>query len=423
MLLRRRKEPSPGARDVGPRAALRLIRQPNFGLYFAGNALSATGMWFQNLAAALLVYRLTGSELLLGILSFSQFAAILVLAPWTGSAADRYDRRRLLMVTQSMGVLLAGTLALLAQLDLADSATVIGFALGMGVVSAFSVPAQSVLITQLVERDHIASAVGLNSMTFNLARAVGPALAAVSVSQLGIPASFGLNAASYAIFVIALALIHPREQIRVSRKESGLRESLRLIRREPRLAVLLFIVAAVGFASDPVNTLAPAWAHEFGRPDTFAGFIIGAFGAGAVTAALLLTGRIYGSRRRMTTTLLVVGVGMIAFSLTPWLPLGIVLLFVSGFAYLASVSHATSRLQLEVAEHQRGRIMALWSIAFLGLRPFASLADGAIASAAGVRWAGVVLSIPALLAALVVWLRARRFGSEPVAAGSLTRAE
>ena len=93
---------------------------------------------------------------------------------------------------------------------------------------------------------------------------------------------------------------------------------------------------------------------------------------------------------------------MIAFSLTPWLPLGIVLLFVSGFAYLASVTHATSRLQLEVAEHQRGRIMALWSIAFLGLRPFASLADGAIASAAGVRWAGVVLSIPALVAALVV---------------------
>ena len=142
-----------------------------------------------------------------------------------------------------------------------------------------------------------------------------------------------------------------------------------------------------------------------------------------MTAALLLTGRIYGSRRRMTTTLLVVGVGMIAFSLTPWLPLGIVLLFVSGFAYLASVTHATSRLQLEVAEHQRGRIMALWSIAFLGLRPFASLADGAIASAAGVRWAGVVLSIPALVAALVVWLRARRFGSEPVAASSLTRAE
>ena len=163
---------------------------------------------------ALLVYRLTGSELLLGILSFSQFAAILVLAPWAGSAADRYDRRRLLMVMQSIGVLLAGTLALLAQLDLADSATVIGFALGMGVVSAFSVPAQSALITQLVERDHFASAVGLNSMTFNLARAVGPALAAVSVSQLGIP-SFGLNAASYAIFVIALALIHPREQIRV----------------------------------------------------------------------------------------------------------------------------------------------------------------------------------------------------------------
>ena len=119
------------------------------------------------------------------------------------------------MVMQSIGVLLAGTLALLAQLDLADSATVIGFALGMGVVSAFSVPAQSALITQLVEQDHFASAVGLNSMTFNLARAVGPALAAVSVSTARHPASFGLNAASYAIFVIAPRAHPSREQIRV----------------------------------------------------------------------------------------------------------------------------------------------------------------------------------------------------------------
>jgi MFS family permease len=414
---------SPSRTEVGPKAALRLIRQPNFGFYFAGNALSATGTWFQNLAAALLVYRLTGSELLLGILSFSQFAAILVLAPWAGSAADRYDRRRLLIVAQSAGVLLAGALALLAQLGLADAATVIGFALGLGVVSACSIPAQSALITQLVERDQVASAVGLNSMTFNLARAVGPALAALSVSQLGIPASFGLNAASYALFVGALVLVRPREQVRVSRAESGLRESFRLIRREPRLAVLLFIVAAVGFASDPVNTLAPAWAHEFGKPDTYAGFIIGVFGAGAVAAALLLTGRIYGSRRRMATTLLIVGTAMIAFSLSPWLPLGYVFLFVAGFAYLASVAHATSRLQLEVAEHQRGRIMALWSIAFLGLRPLASLADGAIAAAAGVRWAGIVLSIPALIAALVVWRRARRLGSEPALTGGLARPE
>ena len=207
--------------------------------------------------------------------------------------------------------------------------------------------------------------------------------------------------------MVALLRVRPRAQARASREESRLRESLRLVRNEPRLAVLLLIVAAVGFASDPVNTLSPAWAHAFGRRDTVAGFVIGAFGAGAVTAALVVAGRVAGSRRRMVTTLLLLGGGMIALSLSPWLPLGFVFLFVAGFGYLASNAHATARLQLEVEERQRGRIMALWSIAFLGFRPFASLADGGIASAAGVRVAGLVLAVPALAAAALVAYRSR----------------
>ncbi len=386
---------------------LGLVREPNFGPYFAGNAISASGTWFQNLAAALLIYRQTHSALLLGVLNFCQFVPILALVPWTGSAADRWDRKQLLLISQSTAVGLAVAVAILAWTGLAPPAVVIGFALAFGVVSAFSAPAQQALVTQLVPQEEISSAVALNSMTFNLARAIGPALAALSVSELGIPASFLLNGVSYALFVVALLRVHPRAQARASRAESRLRESLRLVRNEPRLAVLLLIVAAVGFASDPVNTLSPAWAHAFGRRDTVAGFVIGAFGAGAVTAALVVAGRVAGSRRRMVTTLLLLGGGMIALSLSPWLPLGFVFLFVAGFGYLASNAHATARLQLEVEERQRGRIMALWSIAFLGFRPFASLADGGIASAAGVRVAGLVLAVPALAAAAVVAYRSR----------------
>src|SRR5207237_1181228 len=114
------------------------------------------------------------------------------------------------------------------------------------------------------------------------------------------------------------------------------------------LAVLLLIVAAVGFGSDPVNTLSPAWAHAFHRRDTVAGYVIGAFGAGAVTAAILLAGRVAGSRRRMTITLLLLAGGIVGLALSPWLPLAFVFLFVAGFGYLASNAHATSRLQLEV---------------------------------------------------------------------------
>jgi MFS family permease len=339
---------------------------------------------------------------------------MLLLAPWTGSVADRFDRRRLLLVTQPVSALLAGLLALVTALDLATPPLVICLVLAVGVVSAFSTPAQLALIASLVPPRELPSAVALNSMTFNLARAAGPALAALTIATLGLAEAFAVNAATYLIFVGALLFLHPRPQERAARGESRLRDSLALVRREPKLLAYLLIVAAVGFASDPVNTLAPAFAEEFEYADTVSGLIIGVFGAGAVTAAFIVAGRTAGSRRRIMATLLLMGLGMTAFALSPWLELGFVFLFLAGLGYLSSNTAATSRLQLEVAETQRGRIMALWSVAFLGLRPIASLVDGAIASAAGVRVAGVVLALPvfACAAGLIVvpTIRARGAG-------------
>ncbi|HVM69299.1 MAG TPA: MFS transporter [Gaiellaceae bacterium] len=385
-------------RVVGPAAAWRVLRTRDFGPYFLGNALSASGTWFHSLAAALLVYRLTGSEFLLGVLAFSQFGAILVLSPFAGAAADRWDRRRLLILAHVAASALSGALALLAFLDLATAWLVIGFTLGLGVTSALASPAQLALVASLVPRSDLPTAVALNSMTFNVARALGPMLAALCVATLGIPASFVVNACSYLAFVAAMLAVRPRPQERAVGPK--LRESLGLLRRDPRLLGYLIVVAVVGYASDPVNTLAPAFAEEFGRPDTHAGFVIGAFGAGAVTAALLIAGRGEATRRQIAATLALMGLGITAFSLSPWLALGYAFLFAAGFGYLAANTAATTRLQLGVDESQRGRVMALWTIAFLGLRPLASLADGALASLAGVRVAGVVLALPALAAAL-----------------------
>lgn len=387
---------------VGPSAALRLIGHRNFLPYFIGNASSASGTWFQNLAASLFVYRHTHSPFLLGVLQFATFLPVLVLAPWAGSAADRFDRRKLVLVSQLVATVLGATLAGLARAGLAPVWVVMLCSLGLGVVSAFSAPASLALLADLVPRSHLQSAVALNSMTYNLARAVGPALAALSVRKLGIPASFAINSGSYLVLVVGVLLVQPAARQLASRGEARLRESLRLVRDQPRLLAFLLIVTAVGFASDPINTEAPAFAHAFGRPDTDAGYLFGAFGAGAVSAAFLLAGRVAGSRRRMFTMLVLLGAGVIGFSLSPWLPVAYVFLALAGFGYLASNTSATSRLQLDVAPAQRGRIMALWSVAFLGLRPIASLTDGAIAGAFGVRPAGVVLAVPALLAALAI---------------------
>ena len=394
--------------EAGPRVALRLIGSRRFGPYFFGNALSASGTWFQNLASALLVYRLTHSAFLLGLLNFCNFIPILVLAPWAGAAADRFDRRRVVVVTQVLSTALSAALAAVAWAGLADQWVVIGCAVGLGIGSAFSAPASTALVAQLVEPRDLPSAVALNSMTFNIARAAGPALAALSVKTLGIPASFAINAGSYLVFVVALWFTRPRAQRTATREEARLRESFRLLRAQPRLALYLLIVTAVGFASDPVNTEAPAFAHAFGRADTLAGPLIGFFGAGAVAAAFLLAGRVAGSRRRMAVTLSLLGFGIVGFSVAPWLPVAFALLVIAGFGYLASNTSATSRLQLEVEDTHRGRVMALWSVAFLGLRPFASIVDGALAGAFGVRIAGVCLAIPALAGAAVVTVMARK---------------
>jgi MFS family permease len=392
-------------RRAGPRGALSLIAARNFGPYFAGNALSATGTWFHALAAQLLIWRQTHSGLLLGLLAFAMFVPLLVLAPWTGAAADRLDRKRIVMVTQVVQAVLAGGLAALAAVELAPPAVVIAISFAIGTANAFASPAATALVPSLVSRSDLASAIGLNSMTWNLARVIGPPLAAVTVETLGISAAFGLNAVSFLTLFFGVGLVTPRPQERAA--TTGLRDGLRLLRANPNLALLLAIVTVTGFASDPVNTLAPALANAFDHPDTHAGFIIGAFGGGAVAAAFLLSGRIAGSRRRTVLTLLLLGGGVTLFSVLRSFPVALAVLAVGGFGYLATNTSATSQLQLGVADNERGRVMALWSLAFLGLRPLASIVDGTIAAGFGARAAGVALQVPAVGLAVLLVVAAR----------------
>lgn len=199
---------------VGPRAAWEVLRRRDFGLYFLGNSASATGGWFHNLAAAILVYRLTGSELLLGVLSFSQFAWVLALAPWAGALADRFDRRVVLLWAELAATALSILLAALAFAGRADEWTVIGITLALGLTAAFAAPAQQAIVVSLVPAREIPTAVALNSMTFNLARALGPALAALAIGTVGIAAAFAINAASYLVLVAALLLVRTRPQER-----------------------------------------------------------------------------------------------------------------------------------------------------------------------------------------------------------------
>ncbi len=388
-----------------------VLRQRNFLPYFVGNAASASGTWFQNLAASILVYRLTHSAFMLGVLNTCQFGPVLLLSPWTGRLADAVDRRRLLLVTQAVAVVISGTLALLVWLGAASTWTVIGFSTALGVVTAIAVPAQMALVGSLVRRDDLVPAIALNSMTFNIARAVGPAAAALVIAGVGIGAAFLVNALSFLVFVVALVLVSPTPVARAH--TTSLRDSFAVVRADPRLAGYLLIVMAIGMSSDPVNTEAPAIAHAFGYPPVWAGAVVGCFGLGAVIAAFGRSVRAAQSHRRMGSNLLVFGGGIVLMAASPWFPLALAFVLCAGFGYLSSNTGATTRLQLGVTESQRGRIMALWSVAFLGARPIASLVDGAISSVAGVRVAAPILAIPVLVAGTALLRSERRSAREP----------
>lgn len=404
---------------IAPRGSpLRVLASRQFGTYFAGSALSSIGTWFQNIAAGLLVYELTRSTLLVGAVNFAQFIGSVVLAPWAGAAADRFDRRKLLMVSQLGAAVVGGLLALLTFADLVTPAIVVGAALLLGLALAFMVPALQALVPLLVADEDLDVAVSLNSVSFNLARAVGPVLGALVVERAGFGIAFALNAASFLAFVGALALVRPRPQRLVRGPRPRMMESIRMVRGVPAWSALLVATMVISTSTDPINTLTPELALDvFGGTQADVGLLVGAFGGGATLTALTLTGWIRRRRLAMPGALLVQGGGMVLVGVAPVLEVALVGMAVSGAGFIAAITRSTVRLQTEVPDGQRGRVMALWSVAFIGTRPIAALVSGVVAEFAGARVATVLLAMPVLVAAPYV---ARRLSPHRSAAGAVT---
>ncbi|MGH9211660.1 MAG: MFS transporter [Acidimicrobiales bacterium] len=384
-----------------------MLRHRNFWPFFVGNVLSNCGTWFQNIAQTLLVYRLTGSLVLVGVVNFAHFVGVFVVAPFSGVAADVVDRRRLMLTTQLISTVLAAILAAASSADQVTTLLVIVVVLLLGVAQAFTVPSLLAFVPQLVPPSYLGPAVALNIITFNLARAIGPVLGAFVVAHLGLTVAFAINAGSFLALVLALMVVRPRpvDTVRTTERPR-LRDSLRTVRRAPRLAVLFLAGGAASITIDPITTLSPAYATDvYGRADTVAGWLIGAFGAGAVVAAFVVASRGVASNRRLAGLLVLLGVGMTGFAAAPWLAAGMLALAVAGFAFIGCATSALARLQHTIADAEQGRMMALWSVAFMGTRPIASLVDGFVASQLNVQVATLVLVAPLLLAiaALVVW--------------------
>lgn len=394
-----------------PRGPAELLRDRTFGPFFAGSLTSNAGNWFQNLAASIVVYRLTGSNTLVGLVSVLQFGATLLLSPWAGVVGDRMDRRRLLIGAQLVSLVGAGSLALAVTVlgvdGLGGPLPVYAATIVIGIGYAIGVPMIQALLPQLVPPRDLDSAIALSSVTFNLARAIGPGLAGALIAAAGVGAAFGVNALSFLVFVLVLLTVRPRP-VELEQGDTGdrsLRGGLRWARDDEVAVPVLLATLALGWASDPVNTLSPAVADSFGRGDGFVGLLVSSFGAGAAITALVgerIRKRL-GARVSIQVGFALVASGMVGLGLSPVEAGSLASLAVAGAGFLLAVTSLNGTMQRRVPESLRGRVMALWAVSLLGSRPFAALFDGALADLTSVHVALVAAGAVPLLAGLALF--------------------
>lgn len=386
----------------------RALAHRNFAYFFVGHGLSLCGTWMQSMAQAWLVYRLTGSPLLLGVTEFLSRAPILVFAPLGGVLADRWPRRHIMILAQSLLLVQAAILAALTLSGLVTIWWILWLALAQGLISALEVPVRQTFLTDLVPKRDIPSAIGMNSSIFNASRIIGPSVAGVLVSTVGEGYCFLINAASFLIVLGGLALIR-MEQTR-SEHPAGtlglLREGLGHAWRTPHVRALLTLTGLISIASMPYATLLPVFARDILKigPDGL-GWLMAATGLGALTAALLLArrNRMRGLGTSITLAVACFGAGLLALAASSILWMSLLALYAIGFGMVSSLAGCNTLLQSLAPDPMRGRVVSLFTTASLGLTVFGSLLAGSGATYFGAPPVVAVGGLLTIGAALWFW--------------------
>jgi MFS family permease len=399
--------------SVAPVPGGSLLRERNFRLFFIGMLISNSGTFLQSVSQGVLVYDLSHhSNFMVGVVQAAVFVPVLLLALQGGSLADRFDRRWLLIATQVLALGATGTLAVIVATGHASVPAVMVVAVLVGIQYAVAIPTMQALLPAFVDPRRLGEAIGLNSVTFNLARVIGPALSTVLIS-VSFGLAFGINSLSFLALIAALLLIRFHRPTRGEGRSGSVREGLAYAWRNPRTLMILAAVLALSLAIDPMITLAPDIARNvFHRPRQDAGLFLAAFGFGSMCAAFLFV-RVLRSPsseryRKAPFLMLLFAAGVISFAWMPSVWLALVVLAIGGLGFLTSTTTWTTGLQEEVTEAMRGRIMGIWTLCALGSRPIAALIDGGVADVAGPRIAALVICIPLVLVALFVTPRLRR---------------
>ena len=368
----------------------RALRHRNYRLFFGGQSISLIGTWITRIATSWLVYRLTGSELLLGIVGFCSQIPLLVLSPFAGVLVDRWDRHRILVITQILSALQSAALAVLALMNVITVAEVIVLQVVQGVINSFDTPARQAFVVEMVEdRADLPNAIALNSSMINASRIIGPSVGGILIATLGEGWCFGADAISY-IAVIASLLAMRRTPAKKAVIDTRMLEELRTgwtyVSRFAPVRALLLIVALAGVAGMPYATLMPVIASKIlhGGAHTL-GILMTASGIGALAGTLYLASRrtVLGLGKVIVAASIGLSLGLIAFSFSRALWLSIVILPIVGAGMMVQAASANTILQTVVDERLRGRVMAFYSLAIMGMQPIGSLLSGVIAERIG----------------------------------------
>ena len=400
-----RKLPS----DLGLRlqAGGRALRHRNFQLFFSGQLISLTGTWMQSVAQSWLVYRLTGSGLLLGSVGFVSQIPVFLVAPLGGIAADRFNRQRIVIATQVASMLLAFTLAWLTLSGRVQVWHVFVLAALLGVVNAFDIPGRQSFLVDMVGKEDLMNAIALNSSMFNGARVIGPAVAGILVAKIGEGWCFFVNGVSYIAVLIGLLSMKvecPRRAPMHSSPLDDMVEGFRFVTRTAPIRALLLLLGLVSVTGMPYVVLMPIFADRILHGGAKAlGTLMGATGIGAMFGALTLASRkdVRGLGRWVAVSAGLLGCFLIAFSASRVQWLSALLLLPVGYFMMLEMSSSNTLIQAMTPDALRGRVMAVYSMMFMGMAPFGALFGGAIADRLGAPVTVAIGGVAAILGALV----------------------
>jgi MFS family permease len=397
--------------DDEPPRTRRQLALTSVGALTGGKVLSTIAVWTTNVAGAILVFDLTRSALLVGLVSVAQFTPQLVLTPLTGARADRSDRFVQVMVgtaITALGSLLLTIWAVTLGFTLARDAYVMVAAAGLvGIGFAVSGPAMSALLPALVRRSELADALALSSLPIVIARSAGPAIGATLFLTSGPIVTFGLGAVLHVGFIVLLVVLRRRVVVAPRTAREGVDERVRAglayLRRSPRTVLQIVGVGIIGVGTDPITTLTPALADVLRMPAGFVGTLASSFGLGAGIGFVVLS-RVrlgVGIMRLGGVGLAIMGIGTLVAGIAPMPGLAVLGIATAGVGMTFSLNAFTTLVQADVPDVLRGRVMALWSMAFIGSRPLTALSTGWLTDAVGVRTALVASAGVILLGA---WL-------------------